>query len=131
MGGGGLLNLDVGKGSHGGGVSYERWNNVPSILPCPFSVTSIALSAPVADSFVRQSREGLSAGETVKSALTSVLILLAMSPLLFLLANVGMKADYEFNKRVVKDAIAESKNEQKQQMLPKPQRKLVFATVKH
>jgi hypothetical protein len=26
------LNLDVGKGSHGGGVSYERWNNVPSIL---------------------------------------------------------------------------------------------------
>ncbi|MCS6267988.1 MAG: DUF3883 domain-containing protein [Vampirovibrio sp.] len=36
MSGGGLLNLDVGKGSHGGGVSYERWNNVPSILPCPF-----------------------------------------------------------------------------------------------
>ncbi|MCS6267835.1 MAG: hypothetical protein H2174_09750 [Vampirovibrio sp.] len=28
--------MDVGKGSHGGGVSYERWNNVPSILPCPF-----------------------------------------------------------------------------------------------
>ena len=82
----------------------------------------IALSAPVADSFVRQSREGLSAGETVKSGLTSALILLAMTPFLRIIAKISLDSQNETAQANVKQALRDFQAEQQRNsVVKKPQ----------